>query len=302
MERRIRPYIRRTPILECGGSEFGLGPFSLFLKMEGLQHSGSFKVRGAFANLLSRKIPPSGVLAASGGNHGAAVAYAARALGLPATIFVPRVSSPTKTQRIRDYGARLVIAGERYEDSRVAAEEWNRAKGALAVHAFDDQETLLGQGTLGKELDDQVPGLDTVVVSVGGGGLVGGVAAWYRGKVKVVGVEPRTAPTLSRALAVGRPVDAPTEGGVARDSLAPLRVGKLMFPIARKWVSQVKLVSDEEIVAAQKALWNVARVVAEPGGAAAFAAVLGRRYRPRKNERVAVVISGANTTAVRFDA
>jgi len=197
MERRIRPYIRRTPILECGGSEFGLGPFSLFLKMEGLQHSGSFKVRGAFANLLSRKIPPSGVLAASGGNHGAAVAYAARALGLPATIFVPRVSSPTKTQRIRDYGARLVIAGERYEDSRVAAEEWNRAKGALAVHAFDDQETLLGQGTLGKELDDQVPGLDTVVVSVGGGGLVGGVAAWSRSWGSSRG-RPPPCPELSR--------------------------------------------------------------------------------------------------------
>jgi threonine dehydratase len=300
MDRRIRPYIRRTPVLECLGSEFGLEPFPLSLKLEGLQHSGSFKVRGAFANLLSRKIPRSGVVAASGGNHGAAVAYAARALGVPATIFVPRVSTPAKTQRIRDYGARLVIAGERYEDSRLAAERWNRRHGALAIHAFDDRETLLGQGTLGMELDGQLPDLDTVLVSVGGGGLVGGIAAWYRGKAKVVGVEPRSAPTLSRALAAGRPVDAPTEGGVARDSLAPLRVGELMFPIARKWVSEVLLVSDDQIVTAQQALWNVARVVAEPGGAAAFAAVLGRLYRPRRKERVAVIISGANTTAVRF--
>ena len=299
-ERLVRPYVRRTPVLESNGAEFGLASFPLFLKLEQTQHAGSFKTRGAFANLLAREIPRSGVVAASGGNHGAAVAYAARALGVPATIFVPRVSSPAKIERIRSYGVRLKIGGHRYEDARLAAERWNRKAHALSVHAFDQRETLLGQGTLAKELEDQVPHLDTVLVGVGGGGLIGGIAAWFRGRVKLVGVEPEKAPTLTRALESGRPVDAPTEGGVAKDSLAPQRVGDIMFPIARRWVDRVVLVSDDAIVAAQKALWSTTRVVAEPGGAAAFGALIDGRYVPRRGERVGVIISGANTDAVRL--
>ena len=298
-ERLIRPHIRRTPVIEADGADFGLDSIRLSFKLELLQHSGSFKARGAFANLLMRKVPPAGVVAASGGNHGAAVAYAAMRLGVPAKIFVPSVSSPAKVQRIRDYGADLVVGGERYADALAASEAWVARSGALPVHAFDQTETLLGQGTLGMELEEQAPELDTLLVAVGGGGLIGGIAAWYAGKTKVVGVEPEAAPTLSKALAAGRPVDAEA-GGIAADSLAPRRVGELMFPIARRHVSGVALVTDGTIRMAQEALWKVLRIVAEPGGAAAFAALLSGRYRPRPDERVGVLVSGGNTVAVDF--
>jgi threonine dehydratase len=298
-ERRIRPHIRRTPVIELGSSEFGLAQCQLALKLEMLQHSGSFKARGAFANLLMRQIPPVGVAAASGGNHGAAVAYAAMKLAIPARIFVPSISSPAKIARIRDYGAELVIGGERYADALAASEAWIAETGALAVHAFDQDETLLGQGTLGLELEEQAPELDTVLVAVGGGGLIGGVAAWYAGRVKVVGVEPEGSPTLFRAFEAGKPVDAETSG-IAADSLAPRRVGERCFAIARRYVSGVVLVEDDAIRAAQAALWETLRVVAEPGGAAAFAALISRRYEPRAGERVGVVLSGSNTTAVDF--
>ncbi len=298
-ERLIRPHIRRTPVIEADGADFGLDPLHVTFKLELLQHSGSFKARGAFANLLMRKVPPAGVVAASGGNHGAAVAYAAMRLGVPARIFVPSVSSPAKVQRIRDYGADLVVGGERYADALAASEAWVARSGALAVHAFDQTETLLGQGTLGMELEEQVTVLDTLLVAVGGGGLIGGIAAWYAGKIKVVGVEPEAAPTLSKALEAGRPVDAEA-GGIAADSLAPRRVGELMFPIAARHVSRVALVTDEAIRAAQEALWKALRIVAEPGGAAAFAALLSGRYRPRPGERVGVLVSGGNTVAVDF--
>ena len=298
-ERRIRPHIRHTPVIELGGSEFGLAQCELALKLEMLQHSGSFKARGAFANLLMRQIPPVGVAAASGGNHGAAVAYAAMKLAIPARIFVPSISSPAKIARIRDYGAELVIGGERYADALAASEAWIAETGALAVHAFDQDETLLGQGTLGLELEEQAPELDTVLVAVGGGGLIGGIAAWYAGRIKVVGVEPEGSPTLFRALDAGKPVDAETSG-IAADSLAPRRVGERCFAIARRYVAGVVLVEDDAIRAAQAALWETLRVVAEPGGAAAFAALLSRRYQPRPGERVGIVLSGGNTTAVDF--
>jgi threonine dehydratase len=218
-EQLIRPHIRRTPVLEIEAAELGLAANRLSLKLELLQHSGSFKVRGAFANLLLRDVPPAGVAAASGGNHGAAVAYAAMKLGKKAKIFVPRISSPAKIRRIRDYGADLVVAGERYADALTASEAWVVQTGALPVHAFDQVETLLGQGTIGSELAAQAGDLDTLLVAVGGGGLVGGIAAWYAGAIRVIGVEPETAPTLTRALAAGRPVDAEA-GGIAADSLA----------------------------------------------------------------------------------
>jgi len=295
----ISPYIRVTPILEVSGVDFGLSSFPLTLKLELLQHSGSFKARGAFANLLLRRIPEAGVVAASGGNHGAAVAYAALRLGVRAKIFVPTVSSPTKVQRIRACGAELAIVGDRYADALAASEAWGEKAGALPVHAYDQTETLLGQGTLGMELAGQAPRLDTVLVPVGGGGLIGGVAGWYAGDVKIVGVEPELAPTLSEGLRVGRPVDAPA-GGIAADSLAPRRVGELMFPIAQAYVAQVALVSDQAIRRAQDALWSTVRIAAEPGGAAAFAAILSGAYAPRNGERVGVLVSGGNSTAVDF--
>ena len=292
----IRAYVRVTPVVEVRGGEFGLGEFTITLKLELLQHSGSFKARGAFTNLLTRKIPAAGVVAASGGNHGAAVAYAAMRLGVPAKIFVPTVSSPAKVERIRAYGADLAIVGDRYADALAASEAWAARTGALAVHAYDQLETLLGQGTLGMELAGQAA-LDTVLVSVGGGGLLGGVAVWYAGKIKVIGVEPESAPTLTEALKAGRPVDAPA-GGIAADSLAPRKVGELMFPIARAHVATVLLVSDAAIRRAQDALWSAVRIVAEPGGAAAFAALLSGAYAPAAGERVGVVVSGGNSTAV----
>jgi threonine dehydratase len=294
----IAPHIRRTPIVEVEGSDFGLHGIRLVHKLELLQHSGSFKARGAFANLLMRDVPRAGVVAATGGNHGAAVAFAAMKLKKPARIFVPEVASPAKLERIRGYGADLVVIGERYADALAASEEWAAQSGALAVHAYDQVETLLGQGSVGMEFEAQFPKLDTLLVAVGGGGLIGGIAAWYSSRVKIIGVEPEAAPTLTRALQAGRPVDAEA-GGIAADSLAPKRVGELMFPIAQSYVNRVLLVSDEAILEAQKALWEVLRVAAEPGGAAAFAALLSRRYQPEPGEQVGVLVCGGNTTPKR---
>jgi threonine dehydratase len=280
-------HTRHTPVLDLDG---------VLLKLEQLQHAGSFKARGAIANLLLRDVPPSGVVAASGGNHGAAVAWAAQVRGVPATIFVPTVSSPAKVARIRGYGAQLQIGGDRYADALAASREWSAGHEAMEVHAYDQPLTLLGQGTLALELAEQARDLDTLLVPVGGGGLIGGIAAYYAGDVRVVGVEPEGSPTLTYALRAGRPVDAPADG-VAHDALAPRQVGELMFPIAQRFIETV-LVSDEAILAAQAHLWDAARVVAEPAGATAYAAVHSGAYRPAAGERVGVVISGANTTAV----
>jgi threonine dehydratase len=296
---RIASHIRRTPVVEVDGADFDLNLSALTLKLELLQHAGSFKSRGAFNNLLTRKIPPAGIVAASGGNHGAAVAFAAMKLGIPAKIFVPSVASPAKIQQIQAYGADLVVGGERYADALLASEAWISHSGALPIHAFDQVETLLGQATVGLELEQQAPNLDTLLVSVGGGGLIAGIAAWYRGKIKIVGVEPELAPTLTRAFAAGRPVDAEA-GGIAADSLAPRRVGELVFPIAKQFVSGTVLVTDEALREAQRSLWKNLRIVAEPGGAAAFAALLSGRYLAQPNERIGVLICGGNTTAVDF--
>src|ERR1700694_1659833 len=205
---RIAPHIRRTPIIAVDGGDFGLASIRLVFKLEFLQHAGSFKTRGAFNHLLTRKIPAVGVAAASGGNHGAAVAYAAMKTKHPATIFVPSVASPAKMEQIRGYGARLEIAGERYNDALLASEEWVARSGAAAIHAYDQVETLQGQATVGLEYEDQAPRLDALLVAVGGGGLIGGIAAWYAGRIPVIGVEPEEAPTLTRALAAGEPVDS----------------------------------------------------------------------------------------------
>lgn len=298
-EKLIRPHIRRTPTIEIAGEDFGINSARLIFKLELLQHTGSFKARGAFANLLERNVPSAGVVAASGGNHGAAVAYAAMKLGMPAKVFVPTVSSPVKIGRIRDYGADLVVRGDRYADALAASVQWAAETGALAVHAYDQRETLLGQGTVGLEIEQQAADLDALLVSVGGGGLIGGIAAWYAGRIKIIAVEPRAAPTLSRALQAGRPVDAEA-GGVAADSLAPLRIGELVFPIAQSFVSEVILVEDAAIRDAQEALWEVMRIVAEPGGAAATAALLSGQYTPGAGKHVGVIVSGGNTVAVDF--
>jgi threonine dehydratase len=300
----IEPYVRRTPVVEVDAFDFGVTPgISLTLKLELLQHTGSFKPRGAFTNLLQRKVPAAGVVAASGGNHGAAVAFAAMRLGVPAKIFVPTVASASKIRLIKDCGADVVVGGDRYADALAASELWVESTGAMPVHAYDHPETILGQGTVGSELQEQAPELDTLLVAVGGGGLLGGIAAWYAEssrKPRLVGVEPEEAPTLTTALAARKPVDAKA-GGIAADSLAPRRVGELMFPLAQRHVEQVLLVSDDAIVQAQRELWRVLRIVAEPGGAAAFAALLSGRYQAAAGERVGVVLCGGNTTAVSFD-
>lgn len=294
----IRPYIRRTPIIEVRGRDFGLGDITLLFKLELMQQSGSFKARGAFANLLRRPVPPAGVVAASGGNHGAAVAYAACELKLPARIFVPTISTQAKVDRIRASGAELVVVGDRYDDALAASEAWAAASGALRVHAFDQDETMMGAGTLALELEDQVGIPDAVLVPVGGGGLIGGVAGWFAGRTRVIGVEPELAPTLARALAAGEPVDAPA-GGIAADSLAPRRIGERVFPIAQRHVESV-LVTDDAIARAQHALWSTLRIAAEPGGAASFAAVLSGRFEAPPGSRIAIVVSGGNTSAVSF--
>ncbi|MBV8737169.1 MAG: threonine/serine dehydratase [Alphaproteobacteria bacterium] len=298
-ERQIRPHIRRTPVIEVDASDFGLAAARLSFKLELFQHAGSFKTRGAFANLLTREIPPAGVVAASGGNHGAAVAYASMKLGVPAKIFVPTISSPAKMDRIRDYRAKLVVTGDRYADALAASEVWASQSGALSIHAYDQRETLLGQGTIGLEIEEQSPDIDTLLIAVGGGGLIAGIAAWFGGRVRVVGVEPEAAPTLTMALQAGGPVDAPA-GGIAADSLAPRRVGTLVYPIAKRQVDQVVLVPDDAIKRAQVALWDKLRVVVEPGGAAALAALISGRYEARPGEHVGILLSGGNTVAVDF--
>jgi threonine dehydratase len=303
VERAIRSYVRVTPVITVDRAELGLpgAPGPLTLKLEQLQHSGSFKARGAFANLLLRDIPVAGVVAASGGNHGAAVALAAGVLGVPARIFVPEVSSPAKTSRIGAYGAELTVTGATYSDALAASEQWGRDSGALRIHAFNQAETILGAGTTGLELARQAPAAVTVLAAVGGGGLLAGIATAYAGldTVRVVGAEPEGAPTMTAALAAGRPVDAPT-GSVAVDSLAPRQVGDLTLAVAQRHVDRILLVTDASIEAAQRLLWDKLRIVAEPGASTALAALLSERYMPAPGEHVAIVISGANTTAVDF--
>lgn len=297
----IMPYVRRTPVIEVDGSDLGVATSRLLLKLELLQHAGSFKPRGAFTSLLTRRIPSAGVVAASGGNHGAAVAFAALKLKIAAKIFVPSIASPAKIKQITDYGAQLVIAGERYADALAASEAWAAQSGALPIHAFDQCETMLGQGTLGLELQEQAADLTTLMVAVGGGGLIAGLAAWYEGRIKIVAVEPTQAPTLTRALAAGRPVDAEA-GGIAAESLAPRRIGALAFPVIQRYIDRTVLVTDEAIEDAQRRLWTSLRIVAEPGGAAALAALTSRQYLPAANERVGVLVCGGNTAVVDFKA
>jgi threonine dehydratase len=290
--RLIAPHVRLTPVMTTGIPNLAT---PVTLKLELFQHAGSFKARGAFAGLLSQPTPPRAVTAASGGNHGAAIAFAARKLGIPARIFVPEISSPAKIARIASYGAEVVRRGKVYAEALGLCELYQRESGALGLHAYDDITTLLGQGTLGREISVQAPDLDTLLVAVGGGGLIGGIASWYRGSVKVVGVEPATCSSLHAALAAGRPVPV-SPSGLAADSLGASAAGARMFPIAQAHVDHVALVSDEAIAAAQRFLWQDCQIMAEPGGATALAALLSGAYAPRPGERIGVVVCGGNIT------
>lgn len=263
------------------------------LKLEQLQCAGSFKARGAFANLLLREIPPAGVVAASGGNHGVAPAYAARRLDVPAKIFVPAISDPAKIKAIRALGADLSVGCDRYTDALAAAQNSAAESGAVQVGAFDQRETILGQGSLGLEIDEQTTDLDTVLVPVGGG-LIAGIAACFAGTVGVVGVEPTGAPTLGHARARSEPVVAPT-GSIAADALAPRRVGELVFPLTQSYVSEVILIDDAAIRRAQHTLWQTTRLITEPAAAVGIAALITGNYQTQPDERVAVTITGANT-------
>ena len=290
---RIHGRVRTTPVLETGPGAFGLdGP--VVLKLELLQHTGSFKPRGAFNRMLAAEVPETGVIAASGGNFGLGVAYAARELGHRAEVFVPSESPPVKAERIRAQGADVTIVPGYYADALEACERRAAETGALFMHAYDQPEVAAGQGTIAIELRAQVPGADTVLVAVGGGGLIAGIAAWYSGDVRVIGVEPEGCPTLTMALEAGEPVDAPV-GGVASDSLGPRRAGAIATEVAKRHVDRVVLVPDEAIVEARRRLWADARVIAEPGGAAALAALLSGAYVPEPDERVVVLACGANT-------
>ncbi len=290
---RIAPYLRVTPTMYLSGGAFGYeGP--LTLKFELMQCTGSFKPRGAFNKILSSSIPASGVIAASGGNHGAAVAYAARALGTHAEIYVPEISSPVKVARLREYGAEIHIVGEDYIAALAASNHRARQTGALVVHAYDQPEVIAGQGTTGMEFSKQAPDLDTVLVACGGGGFIAGIAAWFRGDVRVVGVEPERSPSLAMALVAGYPLEVEV-GGVAADSLGARSVGALAFEIAQQFIERVVLVEDEAIRAAQRALWSEMRVIAEPGGATALAALHSGAYKPTPGERVGVLVCGGNT-------
>jgi threonine dehydratase len=298
---RIAPHVRRTPTLAVAGEDFGLGAFEIVFKLELMQRAGVFKTRGAFTNLLLREVPSVGVVAASGGNHGAAVAYAAKRLGLPAHIFVPTISSPVKIDRVRSYGAELHVVGDRYAGALAASRHFAAETGALEVHAFDQAETILGTSTVGLEVSEQVESFEKIVCAIGGGGLLAGLATYFRedASVAVVGVEPTLAPTLTDALAAGHPVDS-MQGSIAADSLAPARIGELVFPLARDHVAEVALVSDEQIRAAQVALWEVCRIVVEPGAATAFAGVLSGVVTVPAGGRIVVVLSGANVVGVGF--
>jgi threonine dehydratase len=290
--RRIGAHVRATPVLALEAGAFD-APAPLTLKLELLQHAGSFKPRGAFNRVLAAAVPAAGVVAASGGNHGVAVAHVARALGHRAEIFVPSVSAPAKVDRIRALGAEVTVGGAVYQDAQGAATARAEETGALLVHPYDHPLVVAGQGTMARELDAQAPGFDTVLVAVGGGGLIAGVAAWFGDRVKIVSVEPATIPAMYEARRAGRPVTVAVSG-LAADSLGANAIGAVPFAVAAPFVDDAVLVTDDDIRDAQRALWASVRLMAEPGGAAALAAIRSGAYAPAPGERVVVVVCGGN--------
>jgi threonine dehydratase len=298
----IRGHIRRTPLLETDSPIAGAPPLSL--KLECLQATGSFKARGAFHNLLTRPPATAGCATASGGNHGAAVAFAAQKLGVKARVFVPEAAPPAKIAKIKAYGAEAAIGGASYAEAQARCDAYVAETGALAIHPYDAVETVAGQGTLAKEWEEDLERLglrklDTVLVAVGGGGLISGVAAWFQGRVKVVGVEPEGSRALYAALEANGPVDVPVKS-LAADSLGAKRVGELNYEIARLYVDHIAVVADTAIAEAQRRLWTDLSLIAEPGGAAAFAAIASGAYRPEPGERVGVLVCGSNADLKTF--
>jgi threonine dehydratase len=281
---RIEGHVRRTPVIEHDG---------LWLKLELLQHAGSFKPRGAFNRLLSEQLPAAGVIAASGGNHGAAVAYAASRLGVAAEVVIPSTSPPLKRRLIERYGARAIVADGLYDDAQRVAEERQQQTGALMLHPFDHPATVAGQGTMARELEAQLGGIDTLVVASGGGGFTAGQAAWFRERVRVVSVEPATSQCLRAALAAGAPLEVGV-AGVAADSLGAKQIGRVPWEVVRRYVDDAVVVADDDIRSTQRAIWDDLRLISEPGGAAALAAIRTGAYRPDRRERVAVAICGSN--------
>jgi threonine dehydratase len=291
---RIEPHVRRTPVLDVATGTFGVAS-PLTLKLELLQVTGSFKPRGAFNRMLTAEPGSAGVVAASGGNFGLAVGHAARELGVHAEIFVPSTSPTAKIDKVRATGADVRVIEGYYDDASAAAEQVRRTTGAVWMHPFDQPEVVAGQGTIGAEITDQVPDADAVVVAIGGGGLIGGIASWFAGaRTRVVGVEPATCSSLHTAMAAGEPVEVPVSGRAA-DSLGARRVGDIAFAVAGAGdIEQVVTVDDEAIAEAQRAIWGELRLFAEPGGATALAAVRTGAFEPAPGERVVVLVCGSN--------
>jgi threonine dehydratase len=299
---RIRDHIRRTPLLETA-SPIEDAP-RISLKLECLQATGSFKARGAFHNLLTRPASATGCATASGGNHGAAVAFAAQKLGIRARVFVPEIASPAKIAKIKDYGAEAMIGGAAYAEAQERCNAYVAESGALLIHPYDAVETVAGQGTVALEWEEDLEQLgleklDTVLIAVGGGGLIAGVAAWFQGRVKVVGVEPEGSRALHASLEADKLVDV-SVNSIAADSLGAKRIGEVDFDIAKRFVSGVVLVKDAAIAAAQRQLWREFSIIAEPGGAAALAAIMSGSYQPRRKERVGVLVCGSNVDLTSF--
>jgi threonine dehydratase len=289
---RIGGRVRRTPLLAPFGAD------DVWLKLEHLQHCGVFKTRGAFNRQLAAlergELGDAGIVVASGGNAGLAHAFAARALGVRATVFVPEPAPEVKVQRIRAYGAEVVRAGAEYAEALAAAVAFGHAQGAAFAHAYDQPEVAAGAGTLAEEVLEDEPSIDTIVVAVGGGGLYAGVAAAVRGRARVVAVEPEACPTLHRAMAAGQPVDVEVSG-VAADSLGARRVGDLAFAAQQAEPPVSVLVGDDAIIEARSRLWADYRIASEHGAATAYAPLLSGAYSPADGERVCVVVCGANT-------
>jgi len=296
----IAPHIRRTPVIEVAPGDLGLDPAlpPISFKLEQLQHTGSFKARGATLNLMTGDIPDAGVVGASGGNHGAALAFAAQRAGVPANVFVFTFTPAAKAERIRSYGATVHAEADTFDGLMDKTHAFRDATGARLIHAYDQPGTLAGQGTVALEFMEQAAP-DTLLVATGGGGLIGGIAAYLGDTARIVSVEPELAPTLKTALAAGRPTQSPA-GGIAADSLGPGQVGDLMYPIAAAHVDMAVTVSEEAIRAAWRLLWDRLRLVVEPGGAVALAALISGAYRPAKDEKLGVLLCGANTGIVSF--
>jgi len=294
---RIAPHVHQTPLWRLPSSALGLRAdapgFEVWLKLEHLQRSGSFKARGMFNRLLSNPIPAAGVIAASGGNAGIATAVAANALGVPAEIFVPSISSPAKRARLAALGARVVVGGNAYADALAACEARQQETGALMTHAYDQPEVVAGAGTLAREIEQEAGRPDTVLVSVGGGGLIGGIAAWFEDRSRVVALEPELAPTLHSARAAGRRVDV-SVGGIAADSLGARRLGAIAWELARRHVAESLLLSDDAILVAQRFLWHEFKLAVEPAAALPLAALQTGAVQPAAGDRVCLIVCGAN--------